>query len=78
MKQTMAKPTRMAGGVLGGLVAGTIFKHVWKLASGKPEPPEADSTKYGWGEVLVAAAIQGAIFGLVRAAIERAAARDDD
>ncbi|WP_157254408.1 DUF4235 domain-containing protein [Nonomuraea typhae] len=77
MKQVIAKPARMAGGVLGGLIAGTVFKHVWKLASGKDEPPEADSTRYGWGEVLVAAALQGAIFGVVKAAIERAAAGED-
>ncbi|MFI6296519.1 DUF4235 domain-containing protein [Nonomuraea sp. NPDC050790] len=77
MKQVIAKPARMAGGVLGGMVAGTLFKYAWKLASGKDEPPEADSTRYGWGEVLVAAALQGAIFGVVKATIERAAARDD-
>ncbi|MFI6316193.1 DUF4235 domain-containing protein [Nonomuraea sp. NPDC050556] len=77
MNETMAKPARMVGGVLGGLVAGTIFKQVWKVASGKPEPPRADSTRYGWGEVLVAAALQGAIFGVVKATIERASAHDE-
>ncbi|GHH70238.1 membrane protein [Streptosporangium violaceochromogenes] len=61
--------------MLGGAVAGAVFKQVWKFASGKEEPPQATSGEYGWGEILVAAAIQGAIFGMVKAAIDRSTAR---
>ncbi|MEV7010558.1 DUF4235 domain-containing protein [Streptosporangium sp. NPDC051022] len=61
-------------GMLGGAVAGAIFKQVWKFASGKEDAPQATSAEYGWGEILVAAAIQGAIFGVVKAAIDRSAA----
>lgn len=61
--------------MLGGVIAGAIFKQVWKLASGKDDAPQANSDEYGWKEILVASAIQGAIFGVVRAAIDRSAAR---
>ncbi|MFB9720678.1 DUF4235 domain-containing protein [Planobispora longispora] len=61
--------------MLGGALAGVIFKQVWKLASGKDDAPQANSEEYGWGEVLLAAAVQGAIFGVVKAAIDRSAAR---
>nr|WP_260407891.1 DUF4235 domain-containing protein [Planomonospora venezuelensis] len=64
-----------ASGMLGGALAGAIFKQVWKLASGKEEAPQATSEEYGWREVLVAAAVQGAIFGMVKAAIDRSAAQ---
>ena len=58
-------------GMLGGAIAGAIFKQVWKFASGKDDAPQATSEEYGWREVLVAAAIQGAIFGVVKAAQAR-------
>lgn len=62
-------------GMLGGALAGAVFKQVWKFVSGKEDAPQATSDEYGWGEILVAAAIQGAIFGVVKAAIDRSAAR---
>ncbi len=45
--------------MIGGALAGVIFKQVWKLASGQDDAPQASSPEYGWGEVLVAAAVQG-------------------
>ncbi|WP_203983251.1 DUF4235 domain-containing protein [Sphaerisporangium rufum] len=64
----------LLSGVVGGYLSSLVFKQVWKLVAGKDDTPEATSTEYGWGEVLVAAAVQGAIFGVVRAAIDRASA----
>jgi predicted metal-dependent enzyme (double-stranded beta helix superfamily) len=60
--------------VLGGILAGAIFKQVWKLAAGEEEPPTATDARRGWTEVLVAATLQGAIFALVKAALDRSAA----
>ncbi|MFC4060635.1 DUF4235 domain-containing protein [Planomonospora corallina] len=72
MSDTLVSRTvGLAGGMAGGLIAGAIFKQIWKFASGKEEAPQATSEEYGWREVLVAAAIQGAIYGMVKAAIDR-------
>jgi hypothetical protein len=60
--------------VLGGILASVIFKHVWKLAAGEDEAPKSTDARRGWPEVLVAATLQGAIFGLIRATVDRAAA----
>ena len=60
--------------VLSGILAGFIFKRVWKLAASEEEAPSATDVRRGWPEVLTAAAVQGAIFALVRAAVDRAAA----
>jgi hypothetical protein len=38
------------------------------------EAPEATDEDFGWTEVLIAATVQGAIFGLVKAAIDRGGA----
>lgn len=61
-------------GVLGGMLASVIFKKVWKLAAGEDEAPKSTDARRGWQEVLAAATLQGAIFGLVKAAVDRAAA----
>jgi hypothetical protein len=60
--------------VLGGILAGTIFKQIWKLVAGEEEAPKAKESEYGWKEVLPAAAAQGAVFGLVKAAVDRGGA----
>jgi hypothetical protein len=74
LRKLLYKPLSLAFGVAGGVLAGIVFKQVWKAIAGKEEAPEATSQEYGWGEVLAAAAIQGAIFAVVKAAVDRGGA----
>jgi hypothetical protein len=74
MRKLMYKPLSLAFGVAGGILAGMVFKQVWKAVAGEEEAPEATSLDYGWGEVLAAAALQGAIFAVVKAAVDRGGA----
>jgi hypothetical protein len=74
MIKVLYKPVGMLVSVLGGVLAGAIFKKVWKLAAGEDEAPKATDAQRGWREVLAAAALQGAIFALVKAAVDRGAA----
>ena len=74
MKKLMYKPLSLAASVAGGVIAGAIFKRVWKLIADEGEAPKATSRDYGWGSVLAAAALQGAIFAVVKAAIDRGGA----
>lgn len=69
------KPLSLLISVLGAILAGALFKRVWKVLSGEQDAPEATSTEYGTREVLTAAALQGAIFGCVKAAVDRAGAK---
>ncbi|WP_113704716.1 DUF4235 domain-containing protein [Nonomuraea lactucae] len=68
------KPLSLLFSVLGGLIAGALFKQIWKLAAGQDDAPDADDENYSWRQVLAAAMLQGAIFGLVKAAVQRAGA----
>ncbi|MEV4003986.1 DUF4235 domain-containing protein [Actinomadura sp. NPDC049753] len=61
--------------VLGGQLAGVLFKQLWKRAAGQDDAPDADDQNYSWRQVLVAAALQGAVFGLVKAATQRVGAQ---
>ncbi|MFJ6939898.1 DUF4235 domain-containing protein [Streptomyces sp. NPDC101132] len=68
------KPVGMVLGTVGGLAAGALFKQLWKVLGHEEDAPDATDEERTWREVLVAAAIQGAIFALVKAAVDRAGA----
>ena len=74
MIKLLYKPLSLLISVLSGVLAGAIFKKVWQLAAGEDEAPEATDAQRGWREVLLAATLQGAIFALVKAAVDRGAA----
>jgi hypothetical protein len=68
------KPVGLAGGILAGAIAGYAFKKLWRVASHEDDAPTATDPDHGWAEILLAATIQGAIFGVVKAAVDRAGA----
>jgi hypothetical protein len=74
MTKLLYKLVTMVVSVLSGMLAGAIFKRVWKVAAGEEEVPTATDVRRGWREVLTAAALQGAIFALVKATVDRATA----
>lgn len=74
MIKVLYKPVSMLVSVLGGVIAGAIFKRIWKVAAREEEAPKATDARRGWREVLLAAALQGVIFAVVKAAVDRGAA----
>jgi hypothetical protein len=69
MIKLIYKPVSILASVLGGVLAGIIFKRIWQLAARK-----ATDARRAWQEALPVAALQGAVFGLVKAAAGRGAA----
>jgi hypothetical protein len=61
-------------GILGGMLARSVFKRIWQAVTGEDEAPRATDARRGWREILLAAALQGAIFAVVQAALDRATA----
>ena len=51
-----------------------LFSKVWRAAAHQDEVPKVTDAQRRWGEVLLAAALQGMIIALVKAVVERAAA----
>lgn len=73
--ETMAfKPINVLLGVAAGALAGLLFKQAWKLAAGDADAPDAGDEERGWGEILAAAALQGAIFAVTKAVVHRGGA----
>jgi hypothetical protein len=73
MKKIAYRLLSLGLSVVSGVLAGALFKGLWKLAAREEDAPEASDPERSWKEVLPAAALQGAIFATVKAAVERGA-----
>ena len=69
------RPIGLLSGVAAGVVSGAIFKQIWRMVAKEDDAPAALQSEYPMREVVLAAAIQGAIFAGTKAAIDRAGAR---
>ncbi len=69
------KPFGLVFSILGGVLANIVFGQVWKRVSDAPTPPNATDEDYSTREVLLAAVLQGALFGLIKSAVDRAGMR---
>ena len=65
------RPLGLLASILGGLAAGALFKSVWKRIANEEEPPQATQADRSWKEIVPAAALQGAVFGAVKAGVDR-------
>jgi hypothetical protein len=68
------KPVGLVVGTVASAVSAAAFRQIWKRIGGSDQAPDARDPNRDWAEVLLAAALQGAIFAIVRAAVDRAGA----
>jgi hypothetical protein len=71
-RKLIAKPAGMAAGAAGG----AAFRSVWRCADRGRDVPEAGDSGRSWRAILLAAALQGAVFAVIHAVVERVAARE--
>ncbi|MEV7405636.1 DUF4235 domain-containing protein [Streptomyces sp. NPDC091267] len=67
-------PVGLALGAASGWIAGAAFKQAWKIIEGDGDAPDATDEDRSWQQILIAAAIQGVIFGVVKATVQRSGA----
>jgi hypothetical protein len=65
------RPIGLIGGILAGTLSGAVFKQVWKRIGHEDDAPDALQSEYRMWEVILSAALQGAIFAATKAAIDR-------
>jgi hypothetical protein len=75
MARVLYKPLGLLISVAGGLVAGALFKRVWRVVAGEETAPKATDERKGLAEVVTASAARGALVGGVKAALDRGGAR---
>jgi Protein of unknown function (DUF4235) len=69
------RPLSLLVSVVGGIVAGALFKKIWQGVAGEDEAPKPGQADRGWKEVATAAVLQGAVTGGVSALVDRGSLR---
>ncbi len=69
------KPIGLGGSVLAATAAGAVFKQIWRKVADEDDAPSALQSEYSLSKILLAAAIQGLIFAVVKALVDRAGAK---
>ncbi|MGB6180076.1 MAG: DUF4235 domain-containing protein [Rhodococcus sp. (in: high G+C Gram-positive bacteria)] len=76
VKKSLYKPLALVVSIVGGMAAGKVFNQIYKRVGDNdlemPDPKDLSRTNR---EVLVAAALHGVVYGVVKAAVDRAGAK---
>jgi hypothetical protein len=67
-------PFSVAGGLLAGLLGKKLFEQVWGMID-KEEPPHPEHRQISVPKMLIALALEGAIFRLTKGALDHWARR---
>jgi hypothetical protein len=72
MKKLFFAPFSIVGGIVASIVGKRLFDQVWGLID-EEEPPDGSVHQTNWRKLIVATALQGAIFKATKAAFDRGA-----
>ena len=67
-------PFSVVGGLIAGFLGKKLFEQAWGIVDDE-EPPQAEHRDVSIGKVLLAAALEGAIFRAVRAMVDHQSRR---
>ena len=74
MLKLLYKPVAIVAGIVGDLLSGLIVKRIWKVVGRGSDAPAPLDSERDWGEVLLASVLHGAIYALVKTAVDHGAA----
>jgi hypothetical protein len=67
-------PVSVGGGLVAGAIASRVFQHIWSWFD-EQEPPDSSIHRTSMPKLLVAAAIEGAIFRVFKSVFDHSARR---
>jgi Protein of unknown function (DUF4235) len=74
MAKLLFIPVSVASGLIAGLLGKRLFNSLWGVIDDE-EPPDSKHRDISWGRLLLAGAVQGAIFRAVKEATDHGARR---
>lgn len=74
MAKLLFIPVSVGGALLAGFVSKKVFDQMWGLIDGD-EPPDSKHRDIQWSRLLLAGALQGAIFRVVKEATDHGGRR---
>jgi Protein of unknown function (DUF4235) len=74
MAKVLFIPFSIVSGLLAGFLGKKVFDQVWGVLDDE-EPPDSKHRDISWGKLLLAGAIQGAIFRAVKEGVDHGARR---
>ena len=69
------RPVGIVASIAAGAIASAVFKQIWRRVADEDDAPDAMQSEYGLGQILLAATLQGALFALIKALIDRGGAK---
>jgi hypothetical protein len=72
MARVLFAPVSIAAGLLAGLIGKKLFEQAWGLVD-EVEPPDSEHREIDWPKLIVALAIEGAIFRVVKGLVDHQA-----
>ena len=67
-------PISILSGLIAGFLGRKVFDRIWGVID-ESEPPDSKHLEISWGKLLLAAAVQGAIFRAVKEATDHGTRR---
>ena len=74
MGRLLFAPFSIAAGLIAGFIGKKLFEQLWGIIDDE-EPPEAEHRDVTWGKLLLANALEGAVFRATRAAADHGSRR---
>jgi Protein of unknown function (DUF4235) len=74
MGKVVFLPVSVGGGLLAGLIGKKLFGLIWGLIDDQ-EPPESGHRRIHLGKLVLALAIEGALFSLVKGLVDHGSRR---
>lgn len=74
MAKLLFIPVSVGGALIAGFVSKKVFDQMWGLIDGN-EPPDSKHRDIRWSRLLIAGALQGAIFRVVKEAADHGGRR---
>jgi hypothetical protein len=69
MAKVLFIPVSIVGGLIAGAISRKILDRIWGLFD-EEEPPDSQHRDIQWGKLVIAAALQGAIFRVMKEATD--------